>query len=94
MSLTTHPINTISSQKVNKPSRLTRLFAPLVLGTAVALGSASPAMAEQNLPEQPVPEQPAPAQEKNCSPHKFFFGYVAGAIMGHLLEKLHQKNKS
>ncbi|MBI3590686.1 MAG: hypothetical protein HY094_04820 [Candidatus Melainabacteria bacterium] len=95
MSLTTHPVNILPSQKANKPNKFTRLFAPLVLGTALALGGTAPVIAAEA--EQPNPNNNVPAENKkdeNCSPHKFLFGYITGAIMGHLLEKLHQKNKS
>ncbi len=98
MSLSTKPVNiSVSNQASNKANVLTKLFTPIALGTAVAFGG-QVASAQDAQPETPVQDtQSEPTQtpnpnnnQKSDSP-KFIFGYVAGALIGHLFENLRQR---
>lgn len=100
MSLSTKSINIpVSNQSSNKGSVLTKLFTPIALGTAVAF-CGQVASAQDVQPEVPVqdtqsePTQtPNPENNKDQDSSKFIFGYIAGAVMGHLLENLSQRRK-
>lgn len=87
--------------KSNKPGILTKFVAPLVLGTAAAFSTNS-ATATEPPPPTPIVHQITAQEAKNLSPvfafhdtstGKFFFGYVTGAVAGHLLEGLRQNRE-
>lgn len=85
----------------NKAGIAAKFLAPLIIGTATALGTPS-AQAAELPPPTPKVLEIRPQEAKYLSPvfafhdtagGKFLFGYATGSIAGHLLEKLSQRNK-
>ena len=105
MSLQINPANTTVSQGSRKSGVVSKLFAPLVLGTAIALsgGGGTARAVDENKPEGPVPvqvkeeEKPAAENPKPDNPAKctgrFALGYVSGVIMEKLLASWRNKRE-
>src|SRR3989338_3829217 len=92
---------TASPVASSKVSSITKFLTPLIVGTATALAAPS-AQATEPSPPTPKVYQIKPQEARSFSPTfafhntpsgKFFFGYATGALAGHLLEKLAQRNK-